>query len=360
MEVYVVGGAPRDILLGRLPSDLDYVVVGSSHDEMITNGFIQVGSGFPVYLHPKTGDEYALARTETKVGVGYTGFECDTTGVSLVEDLSRRDTTINSIAVRVEDWETFQATVDTDLCIDPFGGILDLSIGILKHINSCFGLDVVRVLRTARFAARYGFTVHPETMDLMSTIVHELDNVPAERIWLEFAKGLMEPHASNMITALSTVGAFRVNSMKPYVGSESIPQLYFDRIKTLTARFAIIGSNFTKTDYEGCRVPNECANMSLALNNFGEILSNYNLLLSTARLNLLIELRAMTRIEFIKELMLVVIIKYNTPFVVIHAVFRDIQAINSLDQAAIANTCINSNEIKHKIYDARLAVINTY
>jgi hypothetical protein len=162
-----------------------------------------------------------------------------------------------------------------------------------------------------------------------------------------------------MITALSTVGAFRVNNMKPYVGSESIPQLYFDRIKTLTSRFAIIGSTFTKTDYDGCRVPKECANMSLALNKFGEILSNYNLLLSTARLNLLIELRAMTRIEFIKELMLVVIIKYNIPFVAIHTVFSDIHAINSVDQAAIANACINSNEIKHKIYDARLAAINT-
>lgn len=268
--------------------------------------------------------------------------------VDIVSDCLRRDLTINSMA---QDLETGEI-------IDPFGGCQDLTNGILRHTSEAFKEDPIRVLRTARFAARYNFCIHPDTLDLMSKVAPELDSVSPERIWLEFAKGLMEPHASNMINALSNVGAFRVNSMKPYIGSETIPQLYFDRLKTLTARFAVIGSNFTKMDYTGCRIPNDCADISLAFNKFGEILSNYNLLLSTARLNLLIELRAMTRIEFVKELMLIVIIKYNIPFVVIHAVFSDIHAINSIDQAAIANNCISNNEIKHRIYDARLAAIN--
>ncbi|MDH4380567.1 MAG: multifunctional CCA tRNA nucleotidyl transferase/2'3'-cyclic phosphodiesterase/2'nucleotidase/phosphatase, partial [Gammaproteobacteria bacterium] len=160
MKIYKVGGAVRDRLLGIASKDCDWVVVGGSADDLREAGYRQVGQDFPVFLHPQTNEEYALARTERKRGTGYRGFEVDaSSAVTLEEDLARRDLTINAMA---ED--------DAGLVIDPYGGQRDLATGVLRHVTAAFVEDPLRVLRVARFAARFGFPVAPETQDLMRAL----------------------------------------------------------------------------------------------------------------------------------------------------------------------------------------------
>jgi tRNA nucleotidyltransferase (CCA-adding enzyme) len=199
MKTYLVGGSVRDEILGLPVTDHDHVVVGSTPEEMVRLGYRAVGKDFPVFLHPGTHEQYALARTERKVSRGYKGFEVYASPeVSLQEDLARRDLTINSIA-KDEDGNI----------IDPFGGIADLEAGLLRHISPAFTEDPVRVLRTARFAARFGFRIAPETLTLMSEMVHngEVDALVPERVWQEFARGLMEHKPSRMFYALRECGA---------------------------------------------------------------------------------------------------------------------------------------------------------
>lgn len=186
MKIYLVGGAVRDKLLGREPKDFDYVVVGSSPDEMVSLGYTQVGKDFPVFLHPKTKEEYALARLDRKVGVGYTGFETDWKGVTLEEDLKRRDLTINAMAMDLE----------TEEIIDPFGGQEDLKNGWIRHVSPAFSEDPLRVVRVARFAATLGFKVHSDTYSLMLKLYNELKTLPKERIWREMEKALKAPQPS--------------------------------------------------------------------------------------------------------------------------------------------------------------------
>ena len=204
MEVYLVGGAVRDALLGYPTSEHDWVVVGASPREMLDLGYQQVGKDFPVFLHPQTRDEYALARTERKWGHGYTGFavHCDP-GVTLEQDLLRRDLTINAMA-RADDGQI----------IDPYGGQRDLAAKILRHVSGAFVEDPLRVLRTARFAARYahlGFTVAPETLALMADIVDqgELAHLPAERVWVELERALGEANPEVFVQVLQECGALQ-------------------------------------------------------------------------------------------------------------------------------------------------------
>src|SRR5438105_1310004 len=199
MKIYRVGGAVRDELLGRPISDRDYVVVGATPEEMIAKGFRPVGRDFPVFLHPESGDEYALARTERKSGRGYHGFSFHVApDVTLEEDLGRRDLTINAMARDTE-----------GTLIDPYGGERDLSVGILRHVSPAFAEDPLRVLRVARFAARFGFIVAPETEALMRkiTVSGELSALTAERVWQELARALMERTPSQFIVVLRRCGA---------------------------------------------------------------------------------------------------------------------------------------------------------
>ncbi|MBI4742701.1 MAG: multifunctional CCA addition/repair protein [Betaproteobacteria bacterium] len=200
MRIFTVGGAVRDELLGLPVQDRDYVVVGASPDEMLERGFRQVGKDFPVFLHPETHEEYALARTERKTGHGYKGFAFFASPeVTLEDDLARRDLTINAIA-RGED----------GALIDPYHGIADLGTRVLRHVGPAFGEDPVRILRVARFAARFaGFSVAPETRALMREMVGggEVDHLVAERVWQELAKGLMEAQPSRMFGVLRECGA---------------------------------------------------------------------------------------------------------------------------------------------------------
>ena len=202
MKVYAVGGSVRDQLLGLPVQDHDFVVVGSTPDEMIAAGYRPVGVDFPVFLHPTTQQEYALARTERKTAPGYTGFVFHAAPtVTLEEDLRRRDLTINAIARN-----------DDGTLIDPYGGAADLANGILRHVSEAFSEDPVRILRVARFAARFagrGFTIAADTMTQMKNMVAagEVDYLVPERVWQEFARGMLEVTPSRMFEVLRACGA---------------------------------------------------------------------------------------------------------------------------------------------------------
>ena len=205
MRIYLVGGAVRDKLLNRPVTDHDHVVVGARPDDMLEQGFRPVGKDFPVFLHPRTNEEYALARTERKTGHGYHGFafQADPT-VTLEEDLARRDLTINAIA-EAEDGQL----------VDPFNGVRDLEDRLLRHVSAAFVEDPVRLLRVARFAARFaplGFTVAPETMALMQQMVRdgEVDHLVPERVWQETRKALGEAQPSAFLRVLRESGALAV------------------------------------------------------------------------------------------------------------------------------------------------------
>ena len=199
VKIYRVGGSVRDELLGRAVEDRDWVIVGATPEMLIASGYRPVGRDFPVFLHPETREEHALARTERKHGRGYRGFEFFASPeVTLEQDLGRRDLTINAMA----------RDADGTL-IDPFHGARDLRAGILRHVSPAFAEDPLRVLRVARFAARFGFAVAPETVRLMRQVVAsgELAELAPERVWQELARGLMEPHPSRMLAVLRDCGA---------------------------------------------------------------------------------------------------------------------------------------------------------
>lgn len=203
MQIYQVGGAVRDSLLGLPVKDRDYVVVGASPEQMLAAGYRAVGKDFPVFLHPQTQQEYALARTERKTAKGYKGFSVHADpDVTLEEDLARRDFTMNAIAQSAE-----------GQLIDPFGGQADIEKRILRHVTAAFSEDPVRILRAARFLARFtDFTVAPETMVLMREMVAagEVDALVPERVWQEIAKGLMESQPSRMFEMLRACGALKI------------------------------------------------------------------------------------------------------------------------------------------------------
>lgn len=216
MEQYLVGGAVRDIVLGHIPKDKDYVVVGGSEEEMLALGYTKVGA-FPVFLHPETKEEYALARTERKVGVGYQGFETQTgKDVTLEDDLMRRDLTINSMAM----------TEDGQL-VDPYNGKSDIQNKVLRHTSEAFRDDPVRVLRIARFLARFGpeWSIASETLELAKGMVAagELHHLTPERVWKDVEKGLSEAHPELMIETLAALGVFALPPFQEYILRSDAP-----------------------------------------------------------------------------------------------------------------------------------------
>ena len=211
MQIYLVGGAVRDALLGLPVQDRDWVVVGATPQQMVDLGYLPVGKDFPVFLHPTTREEYALARTERKTAPGYKGFAVHAApDVTLAQDLARRDLTINSIA----NYSTNTGTSGTShSLIDPYNGQKDIQTKVLRHVTDAFREDPVRILRVARFAARFtDFTVAPETVQLMQDMVAhgEADHLVAERVWQELAKGLMEAAPSRMFSVLRDSHALKV------------------------------------------------------------------------------------------------------------------------------------------------------
>lgn len=221
MQRYLVGGAVRDGLLGLPVQDRDYVVVGATPAQMLAEGYTPVGKDFPVFLHPQTHEEHALARTERKTAPGYQGFVFHAASdVTLEQDLARRDLTINAMA-QAEDGSI----------VDPFGGRTDLRDRILRHVSPAFLEDPVRILRLARFAARFtDFTVAPETMRLMHAMVEngEVDALVPERVWQEFSRGLLEARPSRMIEVLRTCGALA--RLLPQLAALWVPAAHQDAL----------------------------------------------------------------------------------------------------------------------------------
>jgi tRNA nucleotidyltransferase (CCA-adding enzyme) len=258
VKAFVVGGAVRDELLGLPVADRDWVVVGATPEDMVRQGFRPVGRDFPVFLHPRTHEEYALARTERKSGRGYKGFTVYTApDVTLEQDLARRDLTINAMAKDEE-----------GRLIDPYGGAQDLREGVLRHVSEAFEEDPVRILRVARFVARFGFRIAEETQALMRRMVElgEADHLVAERVWQEFSRGQLEPHPARMLEVLERCG----------LAARLLPELKADRAALeraaqanapLMVRFAVLTWGLPEAAIESLcerlKVPNEERELAL-------------------------------------------------------------------------------------------------
>jgi len=266
MKIYRVGGAVRDALLGLPVQDIDYVVTGSSPEQMVAQGYTPVGKDFPVFLHPLTKAEYALARTERKSAPGYRGFvfHC-AADVTLEQDLQRRDLTINAMAIEEADNE--------QRLIDPFGGQRDLAEQVFRHVSPAFEEDPVRILRIARFAARFHqFSIAPETMQLMQNMVQhgEVDALVPERVWQEIARGLMESHPSRMLQVLHDSRALERIMPEMAWSERSLQVVDFaaQQNSSLAVRWSALLSGGTvreqaRTLCERIRVPNDIREIAL-------------------------------------------------------------------------------------------------
>lgn len=260
LDVYIVGGAVRDELLGLPAGDRDWVVVGSTPEAMAARGFTPVGGDFPVFLHPRTHEEYALARTERKSGRGYHGFTFHAgQDVTLADDLCRRDLTINAIA----------RAADGTL-VDPLGGVADIRARVLRHVGAAFVEDPVRLLRLARFAARFhDFSIAPETLALCRTLVRdgEVDALVPERVWQELAKGLTTAHPSRMMEVLASCGALERVAPGLLWTSETAAELdrAAERGLGLAQRYALLCRSSDASLQEHLRAPSACRDLARLL-----------------------------------------------------------------------------------------------
>jgi len=398
MEIYIVGGAVRDELLGRTVADRDYVVVGATPQAMLEKGFRPVGKDFPVFLHPATNEEYALARSERKTGRGYHGFAFHAApDVTLDDDLARRDLTINAMA-RAPD----------GTLVDPFHGRRDLEAGILRHVGPAFAEDPVRILRLARFAARLAdFSVAPETIELMRGMVAsgEVDHLVAERVWQELAKGLMEAAPSRMFEVLRQCGA--LTRLLPEVDALfGVPQRadYHPEIDTgvhtlmvvdesarrgysLPVRFAALthdlGKATTPADLlprhhgheargvrlatalcERLRVPNDCRDLALLAARYHGDVHRAAELRSSTLVTLLERTDALRRPERFQRLLEACQCDFNgrlgwadRRYESDRRLLAILAAVRTVDAGAIALACADKTKIPAMVHAARVAAI---
>ncbi len=343
MKAYAVGGAVRDELLGLPVKDRDYVVVGATPEEMVRLGYKPVGKDFPVFLHPRTHEEYALARTERKSGRGYKGFTVHAApDVTLEDDLRRRDLTINAIA-RAED----------GTLIDPFGGEKDLRAGILRHVSEAFAEDPVRILRVARFAARFDFAVSPETLLLMKNMVAsgEADALVPERVWQELAKGLSEPKPRRMFEVLEACG----------LRARLLPEIKNTTVSfsgSLPVRFALLAWPLEESAVtalcERLRAPNDVRELALAASRNREALLAAARATPQALLELLKRADAFRRPERFAELLEAA--RLAAPGIDVARLERARQAAAGVDAGAIA-AAAPQHQIAKRIDDARREAI---
>ena len=343
MKAYVVGGAVRDELLGLPVKDRDHVVVGATPEEMVRLGYKPVGKDFPVFLHPQTHEEYALARTERKSGRGYKGFTVHAAPeVTLEEDLRRRDLTINAMA-----------RADDGTLIDPFGGAKDLRAGILRHVSEAFAEDPVRILRVARFAARFDFAVSPETLLLMKNMVAsgEADALVPERVWQEFAKGLAEPQPQRMLRVLEESG-LRARLLPEL---KDIPGRFEGR---LPVRFALLAWPLQPPEVEAMcdrlRAPNDVRELALLASRNRAALRAAGKADPAALLELLKRADALRRPERFAELLQAALLA--DPAVDAARLERALAAAAAVDAGAIA-AAAQVDEIAKRIDEARRRAI---
>jgi tRNA nucleotidyltransferase (CCA-adding enzyme) len=335
-----VGGAVRDELLGLPVKERDYVVVGATPEEMVAKGFKPVGKDFPVFLHPSTHDEYALARTERKSGRGYKGFTVYAAPeVTLEEDLRRRDLTINAMA-KAED----------GTLIDPFGGKKDLEARVLRHVSEAFAEDPVRILRLARFAARFAFAVAPDTAALMQRMVQsgEADHLVPERVWQELARGLAEPQPERMFDVLERSGL----RAKLLPELRTWPRRYGG---SLAVRYAQLTWPLDEAGIEALsqrlRVPNEVRELALAAARNRRFLQARD---AEALLQLLKGADAFRRPERFAELLQAA--KLADPALDTAPAEKAYAAATAVDAGAIAREA-GGREIARRVDEARLKAI---
>jgi tRNA nucleotidyltransferase (CCA-adding enzyme) len=343
VKVYLVGGAVRDELLGLPVKERDYVVVGSTPEEMERLGYKPVGKDFPVFLHPTTHEEYALARTERKSGRGYKGFTVHAApDVTLEDDLRRRDLTINAIAKD-----------EQGRLIDPFGGKKDLERKILRHVSDAFAEDPVRILRVARFAARFGFDVAPETMALMKRMVEsgETDYLVPERVWQEFSKGLLEREPLPMFEVLDACGLRQ--KLLPEIAS--IGKLE----GTLAQRFARLAWPLKESEVEALcdrlKVPGEVRELALLACRNHVALRASRLATPEALLELLKRTDAFRRPERFQDLLAVA--RRDEPVIDTSRLEKALTAAAAVDAGTIAKKASSPQEIPRLIDVARIDAI---
>jgi len=398
MQTYIVGGAVRDELLGFAVKDKDYVVVGSTPEAMLAAGFKPVGKDFPVFLHPETRDEYALARTERKTAKGYKGFAIQASPeVTLEQDLARRDLTINAIA-RTDDGQL----------VDPFNGVADIQSRTLRHVSAAFAEDPVRILRVARFSARLvDFNVAPETMLLMRQMVEagEVDALVAERVWQEIAKGLMEAKPSRMFEVLRSCGALqKILPELDRLWGVSQPEQHHPEIDTgvhvmmvidyaasqnfsLSIRFAALmhdlgkgttprevlpkhigheqrSANLLKEVCQRLRVPNDCKELGMMTAKFHGKLHQAPQMRPATLLEFLIELDAIRQPDRFKDFLKACeadsrgrtgYADCQTPAA--ELMLKVLNAAAAVDAGAVAMACEEAEQIKVKVFEARLEAV---
>jgi tRNA nucleotidyltransferase (CCA-adding enzyme) len=353
LKAYVVGGAVRDELLGQPVTDRDWVVVGATPEQMVAAGYRPVGKDFPVFLHPRTKEEYALARTERKSGRGYKGFTVYAApDVTLEDDLARRDLTINAMA-KDEDGRL----------VDPFGGARDLKARVLRHVSEAFAEDPVRVLRVARFAARFAFAIAPETMALMRGMVvaGEIEELVAERVWQELARGLAEPHPAHMFGALAECGALArlLPGLEP--GAETLAALERAAAEgaPLAVRFALLAWRASEAQLaalaERLRVPNEERELALAACRCRDALLAVPRANAARLLELLRRADALRRPERFAALLAVA--RLAEPGLETGAARRALEAAAAVDAGAIARAAASPQEIAARLDAARLEAV---
>jgi len=341
VKAYVVGGAVRDELLGLPLKDKDFVVVGATPEQMVAQGFKPVGKDFPVFLHPETHEEYALARTERKSGRGYKGFTVQASpDVTLEDDLRRRDLTINAMA-KSED----------GTLIDPFGGKRDLENRVLRHVSEAFAEDPVRILRVARFAARFGFRVHEKTMDLMRRMVAsgEADYLVPERVWQEFSRGLAEKHPERIFQVLEDCGLR--GKLLPEL--RTIPK---NLSGSIPVRFALLCWPLKEAEVEALcerlRVPGEVRELALLACGSRQRLRAEN---PQELLELLKRTDAFRRPDRFAELLRVA--KLSEAKIDTARIERALRAAVAVDAGAIAARAASQAEIPRLIDEARVRAI---
>lgn len=398
MQAYIVGGAVRDELLGFALKDKDYVVVGSTPEAMLAAGFRPVGKDFPVFLHPETHDEYALARTERKTAKGYKGFAIHASPeVTLEQDLARRDLTINAIAKS-----------DDGQLIDPFNGLADIQSRTLRHVSDAFTEDPVRILRVARFSARLAdFSVAPETLTLMRQMVDagEVDALVAERVWQELAKGLMEAKPSRMFEVLRACGALQKilpeldklwgvpqpEQPHPEVDTGVHVMMVIDYAArqnfSLPIRFAALmhdlGKGATPSELlpkhigheqrsvgllkdicKRLRVPNDCKELGVMVAKFHGKLHQALQMRSATLLEFLIELDAIRQPDRFRDFLKACEAdsrgrtgSSDCPTPAADLMLKVLNAASSVDAGAVAMACVEAEKIKIRVFEARLAAI---